>query len=95
MNPPSPENALSLEVDHDGDRVEARLIAHSKVAQRVSYDLVMSGQSTSRHHAETSLAPDRRAVVSTMRMTVGDRWCVRVAVEEGDGRQYELREGEC
>ena len=92
---PSPSPALSLMVERCGDAIEVRLIGHSTVAQHVRYDLHLSGKSNSRNRGSSDLAAGRTVTLSTMRMSVTDHWCVQVAVEEGNGDRYDLRQGDC
>lgn len=91
----APRDAVMLEVERDGNNVELRLVGESPVTQRVQYDMAFTGHSTSHHRGNATLEAGRRHILSTMRMSVGGHWCVKVAVEEGDGRQYELSGGEC
>lgn len=91
----APRDTVMLEVERDGNHVQLKLIGESPVTQRVQYDMAFTGQSTSHHRGNATLEAGRRHILSTMRMSVGGRWCVRVAVEEGGGRRYELGGGEC
>ena len=89
-----PRDAVMLEVERKGNHVQLHLIGESPVTQRVHYDMAFTGQSTSHHRGNATLEAGQRHILSTMRMSVDGRWCVKVAVEEG-GRRYELNGGEC
>lgn len=88
-------HALTLDVhEHDG-LVEVQLIGLSPRAQAVSYALEVTGQSTARHRGSTTLAPDTRAVLSTMRTKAGADWCVKLVAEEEGRAPYEVTRGAC
>lgn len=89
-----PRDAVMLKVEREGNQVQLQLIGESLVTQRVRYDMAFTGQSTSHHRGSATLEAGRRHILSTMRMSVDGRWCVKVAVEE-EGRRYELGGGEC
>lgn len=87
--------ALKLDVRKTGDAIEVQLIGDSARAQRVSYVLEVTGQSTSRHRGKTTLAANARTVLSTVRANAGERWCVRLLAEEEGRDPYEIIEGDC
>jgi hypothetical protein len=87
--------ALSLAVTRQGDKIEVQLIGLSPRQQAVSYALEVTGQSSSRHKGRTILAADTRAVLSTMRVSAGQNWCVRLVAEDDGGEPYEVTEGHC
>lgn len=91
----SPRDPVMLEVERDGNLVQLQLIGESPVTQKVRYEMTFTGQSTSHHRGNATLEAGQRHILSTMRMSVGGRWCVKVTVEEGGGRRYELSGGEC
>lgn len=91
----SPRDTVMLEVERDGNLVQLQLIGESPVTQKVRYEMTFTGQSTSHHRGNATLEAGQRHILSRMRMSVGGRWCVKVAVEEGGGRRYELNGGEC
>ncbi|WP_379923269.1 curli-like amyloid fiber formation chaperone CsgH [Erythrobacter sp. R86502] len=87
--------ALSLDVKKRGDVVEVQLIGRSARSQEVSYSLEVVAQSTSRHRGKTTLIAGKTAVLSTMRATVGENWCVKLVAEELGREPYEVFEGSC
>ena len=94
MNDNSP-HSLALDIRRIGDAIEVQLIGQSPQARQVSYTLDVSGTSTSRHRGKTTIAADSRTVLSTIRVSVGEDWCVRLVAEEDGGTPYEIREGNC
>lgn len=87
--------ALTLDVrEHDG-MLEIELVGLSPRAQGVSYALEVTGNSTSRHRGSTKLAAGTRAVLSTMRTTAGENWCVKLTAEEEGRAPYEITQGPC
>jgi hypothetical protein len=88
-------HALTLDVRRSGDHIEVQLIGHAPQARQVSYLLEVSGTSNSRHRGKTTLAADTRAVLSTIRVSAGPEWCVRLTAEEDGAEPYEIREGHC
>lgn len=95
MTPEAPRDTVMLEIEREGNQVRLQLIGESPVMQRVRYDMAFQGQSTSHHRGTATLDGGQRHILSTMRMSVDGHWCVRVTVEEGGGRRYELGGGEC
>ncbi len=91
----TPRDAVMLELERDGGFVQLQLVGDSPMTQRVRYEITFTGQSTSHLRGSAQLEAGRRHVLTTMRMSTGPRWCVKIAVEEGDGRRYELNGGEC
>ena len=87
--------ALSLAVTDQGAMIEVQLIGLSPHAQDVSYELEVSGPSASRHKGRTRLTAGKRAVLSTMRTSAGDDWCVRLVAEEAGREPYEITKGRC
>jgi hypothetical protein len=87
--------ALSLAVSRAGDGIEVQLIGETAEARQVSYVLEVSGQSNSRHRGKTTLAANSRAVLSTIKVSTGPDWCVRLLAEEEGREPYEIREGRC
>lgn len=88
-------HALTLDVrEHDG-MLEIALIGLSPQTQGVSYALEVTGNSTSRHRGSTTLAAGTRAVLSTMRTTAGENWCVKLTAEEDGRAPYEITQGPC
>ncbi len=87
--------ALTLEVRQQDGMLDIQLIGLSPQAQGVSYTLEVTGQSTSRHRGKTTLAADTRAVLSTMRTSAGDNWCVKLMAEEEGRAPYEIIQGPC
>lgn len=87
--------ALTLDVRQSGDHIEVQLIGHAPQARQVSYLLEVTGTSTSRHRGKTTLAANSRSVLSTVRVSAGPDWCVRLTAEEDGGQPYEIREGNC
>lgn len=88
--------ALTLDVQQHDGMIEVRLIGLSPRAQKVSYALEVTGQSTSRHRGQTTLAADTPAVLSTMRAQTGsESWCVRLTAEDEGGEPYEVTRGSC
>lgn len=87
--------ALTLDVrEHDG-MLEIELVGLSSRAQSVSYALEVTGGSTSRHRGSTMLVAGTRAVLSTMRTTAGENWCVKLTAEEEGRAPYEITQGPC
>ena len=89
------DRALSLAIAEVGDVIEVQLIGLSPRQQAVSYTLEVTGRSSSRHKGRTTLAADTRAVLSTMRISAGGDWCVRLTAEDDGGEPYEVTEGSC
>jgi len=87
--------ALSLAVEMKGGMLEVRLTGLSPRAQGVSYSLEVTGTSTSRHRGSTQLAAGTQAVLSTMRTSAGDDWCVKLVAEEEGRAPYEVTRGTC
>jgi hypothetical protein len=87
--------ALQLDVRQKDGIIEVQLIGNSPRSQQVSYLLEVMGQSTSRHRGKTTLAANSPTVLSTVRVTAGKRWCVRLLAEEEGREPYEIREGDC
>ena len=92
-------HALSLDVRQQVGGIEVKLIGNSARAQQVSYQLEVTGQSTSRHHGTTTLAAGATAILSTIRASTGSDsgadWCVRLLAEEEGQAPYEVIEGNC
>lgn len=88
-------HALTLDVRERDGMLEIALIGLSPRAQGVSYALEVTGNSTSRHRGSTTLAAGTRAVLSTMRTTAGDNWCVKLTAEEDGRAPYEITQGPC
>ena len=95
MTPEAPRDTVMLAIERDGNHVQLQLIGESPVTQQVRYEMAFKGQSTSHHRGNATLDAGQRHILSTMRMSVDGRWCVKVTVEEGGGRRYELSGGEC
>ena len=87
--------ALALSVIEHGDNVELELIANSQVAQQVQYSIELIGNSTSRHRGDTSIPAGERQILSRMKSSIGEHWCARVHVTEGNGAHYTLTAGDC
>ncbi len=87
--------ALSLKVAHHAGAVEVELLGHSADTRKVSYRLEVTGTSTSRHNGKTTLAGGVPAVLSKVRASAGEDWCVRLWAEEDGHEPYEIREGSC
>lgn len=87
--------ALSLDVEARDGMLEVRLTGLSTRAQGVSYSLEVTGTSTSRHRGSTQLAAGTQAVLSTMRTTAGENWCVKLVAEEEGRAPYEVTRGTC
>jgi hypothetical protein len=87
--------ALTLDVRRSGDHIEVQLVGHAPEARQVSYLLEVSGKSNSRHRGKTTLAANSRAVLSTVKISAGPDWCVRLTAEEDGAEPYEIREGHC
>lgn len=87
--------ALTLDVrEHDG-MIDIQLIGLSPRAQQVSYLLEVTGNSTSRHRGKTTLSAGTTAVLSTMRASAGENWCVTLVAEEEGRDPYEVTQGPC
>ena len=90
------QQAIDLQIDRSANQIRAILSGSSEKDQEVSYELVMRGQSTTRHKGKTTLRANENVVLSKVSMNGnGDDWCVKVKVLEEDGRSYELSEGSC
>ena len=87
--------AVNLSVEEKDGTIEVTLTGQSLVDQQIAYELLMEGQSTSRHKGKTSLQANHSAVLSTMKMSASDDWCVSVKVVESEGPSYEYTEGNC
>jgi len=94
MNDNAPR-ALALDISRLGGAIEVQLIGHSPQARQVSYTLDVRGKSTSRHRGKTTIAADHRTVLSTIRVSAAEDWCVRLVAEEDGGEPYEISEGNC
>ena len=92
---PEAPRALSLDVETRDGMLEVRLTGLSPRAQGVSYSLEVTGSSTSRHRGSTRLAADTPAVLSTLRTTAGEDWCVKLIAEEEGRAPYEVTRGSC
>jgi len=92
---PEAPHALSLDVETRDGMLEVRLTGLSPRAQGVSYSLEVTGTSTSRHRGATQLAAGRQAVLSTLRTTAGEDWCVKLVAEEEGRAPYEVTRGSC
>ncbi len=88
-------HALSLDVQQRDGAIEVQLIGHAERTLEVSYTLEVTGHSTSRHRGKTTLTAGRSAVLSTMRASVGEEWCVKLVAEEPGRAPYEVIEGIC
>jgi len=92
-------HALSLDVRQQNGGIEVQLIGNSARAQKVSYQLEVTGQSTSRHRGTTTLAAGATAILSTIRAHTGTDsgadWCVRLLAEEEGRAPYEVIAGNC
>lgn len=89
------DRAISMEVAEAADQVTVVLKGHSPIDQKVAYELVLEGASTSRHKGRTSLVAGEQSVLSTMRMSATAPWCITARVTEADGSTYEYSEGIC
>jgi hypothetical protein len=87
--------ALTLDVQQRDGAIEVQLIGHADRALEVSYTLEVTGNSTSRHRGKTTLTAGRTAVLSTMRASAGETWCVKLIAEEPGRVPYEVIEGSC
>lgn len=87
--------ALTLQVQQRDGGIDVQLIGHSPRTQEVSYTLEVTGNSTSRHRGKTTLTAGNTAVLSTMRASAGDKWCVKLMAEEPGRAPYEVIEGSC
>ena len=87
--------ALALDIRRLGDAIEVQLIGQSPQSLQVSYTLNVGGKSTSRHSGKTTIAAGNRTVLSTIRVSAGEDWCVRLVAEEDGGEPYEISEGNC
>ncbi len=87
--------ALTLDVQQRDGGIDVQLIGHSAHTQQVSYTLEVTGNSTSRHSGKTTLTAGNTAVLSTMRASASDNWCVKLVAEEPGRAPYEVIEGSC
>lgn len=87
--------ALTLDVQQRDGGIDVQLIGHSAHTQVVSYTLEVSGNSTSRHRGKTTLTAGTTAVLSTMRASAGESWCVKLVGEEPGRVPYEVIAGSC
>lgn len=87
--------ALRLDVRQHGNSIEVQLIGDAATARQVSYVLEVTGQSTSRHRGKTTLAAHSPTILSTVKATAGEKWCVRLMAEEEGREPYEIVEGDC
>lgn len=87
--------SITLDVQMEGDQVVARVLGHSKTTRQVSFSLEVTGTSTSRHKASTTLAAGTQTTLSTIKITRGESWCARAVVEEAGIEPYELTQGPC
>lgn len=92
--PDLPE-ALKLDIRQEGGSLEVQLIGDSPRTQQVSYLLEVNGQSNSRHRGKTTLVANTRTILSTIKASAGDGWCVRLLAEEEGREPYEILEGAC
>lgn len=90
-----PERAIALDVDEAEDSVAIEIVAQSRVAQRVEYEIELIGSSRSRHRGSTTVPANEKSVLSRLRTGYSDGWCATVAVTEGDGTNYTLTAGDC
>lgn len=87
--------ALALEVTDAGAHVELQLLAHSSRSQEVSYEIEVTGDSTTRHKGRTTLQAGAEAVLSTIRTSKSGDWCARVTVREEGREAYQILRGSC
>lgn len=92
---PVPARALALDVRQGGGTIEVTLTGAASEPQEVAYTLEVSGTSTSRHRGNTTLAGGKPAVLSTIRVSAGADWCVRLLAEEAGREPYEIVKGNC
>lgn len=95
MTDQSPAPALALDIREGKGTIEVTLTGTASERRDVAYTLEVTGSSTSRHRANTTLAAGEPAVLSTI--TIGSRadWCVRLQAHEADGETYEIVRGPC
>ncbi|MEO0462250.1 MAG: curli-like amyloid fiber formation chaperone CsgH [Pseudomonadota bacterium] len=87
--------SITLDVQVEGNQLVARILGHAKTTRQVSFSLEVTGSSTSKHNASTTLAAGAEATLSTIKVTHGENWCARAIVEEAGQEPYELSEGPC
>jgi hypothetical protein len=87
--------ALSLDVQQRDGAIEVQLIGLSERTLEVTYTLEMTGNSTSRHRGKTTLTAGSRAVLSSMRASANENWCVKLVAKEAGDAPYELIKGNC
>jgi hypothetical protein len=87
--------ALTLDVETRDGMLEVRLTGLSDRAQGVKYALEVTGSSTSRHRGSTQLAAGKQAVLSTLRTSASEGWCVKLVAEEEGRAPYEITRGAC
>lgn len=89
-----PTRALKLEISQNArGEISVALKAQSLHNQRVSYQLKTSGASTTVHKGETHLRADEAAIISNIRFSANDEWCVSLDVQEERGPSYTIRDG--
>jgi hypothetical protein len=86
---------MALEVVDAGTHVEVQLLANPQHRQVVSYQIEMTGDSTTRHNGRTTIEPGAQRVLSTIRTSKSGEWCARVIVQEEGRDPYELSQGSC
>lgn len=94
MNAVQPNQSLQIEVSESpAGTVAVSLTANSPQAQRVSYELQTVGSSTATHKGSTHLQANRSAILSTIRFSAGDEWCVSLTVKEELRQPYTITTG--
>lgn len=87
--------SLALEVVDAGSHVELQLLARPQHRQEVSYQIELTGDSTTRHSGRTTVEPGAQKVLSTIRTSKSGDWCARVTVQEEGREAYEITRGNC
>ena len=86
--------SLQLEITESGDGTIAVLLTgNSTQSQRVTYELKTSGASISTHKGTTTLRALEPTMLSNVRFSAGNQWCVSLDVEEDNGEHYTITDG--
>ncbi len=86
---------LTLESQTHNGMAELTIFAHSITPVAVRYELVVEGDSVTRHAGATRVLPGDQHMLSRVRINSNSHWCASLKVRQDDGMEYRLVEGSC
>jgi hypothetical protein len=86
---------LTLESQTRDGTAELIVFAQSNTPVAVRYELVVEGDSVTRHAGATRVLPGDQHMLSRVRVTSKSSWCASLKVHQDDGMDYRLSEGSC